>query len=62
MVGRPPRGLVPVAKDVTYRAGASNGTDVQGEERPTPTDIGLSSSRTSAPSFIGQKQWPEWAW
>jgi hypothetical protein len=51
-----------VAKGVTYRVGASKGTYVLGEERPTPTDIGRFVVTNQRALFIGHKKSTEWAW
>jgi hypothetical protein len=53
---------VHVAKRVNYRIGASKGTYVQGEERPTPTDTGLFVVTNQRCLFMGEKKTTEWAY
>jgi hypothetical protein len=53
---------VPGLRGVRYRVGASRGTYVQGEEVPTPVDIGSFTVTTARAVFVGPKQTREWAW
>jgi hypothetical protein len=53
---------IPGLPRVRYRIGATHGTYVQGEERPTPIDIGSFSITTTRAVFVGPKQTREWSW
>ena len=45
-----------------YRVGASRGTYVQGEERPTSIDTGVVVITNQRAAFMGEKQTREWSW
>jgi hypothetical protein len=45
-----------------YRVGANRGTYVQGEEVPTPIDVGTFTVTTKRAVFAGPKHTREWAW
>jgi hypothetical protein len=53
---------VPGLSRVRYRIGATHGTYVQGDERPTPIDTGAFTITTTRAVFMGMKQTREWAW
>ena len=51
-----------IAKGVRYRVGVTKGHVIQGEERPTPIDIGLGVVTSQRIVFIGSKRSTEWAY
>src|SRR5262245_39077791 len=53
---------VPGTKSMRYRVGATKGTFMQGEERPTVVDSGTVTVTTARAVFVGAKQTREWAW
>jgi hypothetical protein len=53
---------IPGLRGMRYRVGASRGTYVQGEEVPTPIDIGSFSVTTKRAVFVGPKHTREWSW
>src|SRR5262249_22589818 len=53
---------VPGTKSMRYRVGATRGTFVQGEEKPTPIDQGTFVITDQRAVFIGAQQTREWLW
>jgi hypothetical protein len=53
---------VPGTRSMRYRVGASRGTYVQGDEHPTPIDIGSVTITDHRAVFLGAQQTREWAW
>jgi hypothetical protein len=53
---------VPGTKSMRYRVGATRGTFVQGEERPTPIDMGVVVITDQRAVFMGSMQTREWSW
>jgi hypothetical protein len=53
---------VPGTRSMRYRVGATKGTYVQGEEKPTLIDSGTVTVTTTRAVFVGSKQTREWAW
>jgi hypothetical protein len=53
---------VPGLRGVRYRVGANRGTYVQGEEVPTPVDVGTFTITSTRAVFVGPEQTREWAW
>jgi hypothetical protein len=60
--GRSQGTSIHIAKGVTYRVGASRGTFQEGEERPTPTDVGTFVVTSARCLFVGTKRTTEWAY
>ncbi|MEI7591870.1 MAG: DUF2510 domain-containing protein [Actinomycetes bacterium] len=53
---------VPGTKSMRYRVGSNRGTFVQGDEVPTPIDIGNFTVTDQRAVFAGAKQTREWSW
>jgi hypothetical protein len=53
---------IPGLRGMRYRVGTSRGTYVQGEEVPTPIDVGSFSVTTKRAVFAGPKHTREWSW
>jgi hypothetical protein len=53
---------VPGTKSMRYRVGATRGTYVQGDERPTVIDSGTFTITDVRAVFVGTKQTREWLW
>ena len=53
---------VPGTKSMRYRVGATKGTYVQGEEKPTAIDTGTFTITDTRAVFVGTKQTREWLW
>jgi hypothetical protein len=53
---------VPGTKSMRYRVGATRGTYIQGEERPTAIDTGVVVITNQRAVFMGEKQTREWSW
>jgi hypothetical protein len=53
---------VPGTRSMRYRVGATRGTYVRNEEKPTVIDTGTLTITTKRAVFVGSKQSREWAW
>lgn len=53
---------IPGTRSMRYRIGATHGTFVHGEERPTPIDTGSLTLTTQRAVFVGAAQTREWRW
>jgi hypothetical protein len=45
-----------------YRVGATRGSFIQGDEHPTPIDVGTLTITDHRAVFLGAQQTREWAW
>ncbi len=53
---------IPGTKSMRYRVGATRGSFIQGDEHPTPIDVGTLTITDHRAVFLGAQQTREWAW